>query len=89
MGSAGVVEVVDLSAERSPGLRHAGIGPQVDLLVLDRPPEPIDEHVVAPCALAVHANGDLVLLQQIGEGDAGELAALDALLFVKRRFGSD
>lgn len=76
MRSAGVVEVVDVSAERSPRFRHAGVGPKIDLLVFDRPPEPLDEHVVAPCALAVHADGDLVLLQQIGEGHTGELAAL-------------
>lgn len=84
MGSAGIVEVVDISAQRSPCLRHAGVGPKIDLLVFDCPPEPFDEHVVAPCALAVHGDGDLVLLQQIGESHAGELASLDALLFVKR-----
>jgi len=39
----------------------------MNLLVFDRPPEPFDEQVVAPCALAVHADGDLVRLQQIGE----------------------
>lgn len=68
--------MVDVLAERSPGFRHADIGPQVNLLVFDRPPEPFDERVVPPCALTVHADGDLVLLQQIGEGHAGKLAAL-------------
>jgi hypothetical protein len=51
MGSAGVVEVVDVSSERSPGFRHAGVSLQVDFLVFDRPPEPFDEDVVPPVPL--------------------------------------
>jgi len=35
-------------------LSDAGVGSEVDLLVFDRPPEPLDEDVVAPGALAVH-----------------------------------
>jgi hypothetical protein len=54
------------------------------LLVFDGPPQALDEDVVSPGTFPIHANLDLVLEQQAGEGDAGELGALDALLFVKR-----
>ncbi len=53
MGSAGVVEAVDIATQRGPGLRDAGIGPQVDLFVFDLTPEPFDEHVVPPGTLAI------------------------------------
>jgi hypothetical protein len=56
------------------------------LLVFDGPPQALDEDVVSPGAFPIHADLDLVLEQQAGEGDAGELGALDALLFVKRQF---
>jgi hypothetical protein len=46
---------------------------QIDLLVLHRPPKPLDEHVVPPGALAVHADLDLVFGEQAGEGDARKL----------------
>src|SRR3982751_3954970 len=58
------------------GVTEAGISSEVDLLVLDRSPEPLDEDVVAPGTLAVHADGDSVPGQHAGEGLAGELAAL-------------
>ncbi len=61
------------------------IGVQIDLLIFDRPPQPLDKDVVAPRAAAIHADRDRVLQQQAGECGAGELAALDALLFVKWR----
>src|SRR5439155_25818515 len=51
-------------------------GPEIDLFVFDRAPEPLDEDVVAPGALAIHADRDRVLDQQAGELGAGELAAL-------------
>jgi len=36
------------------------IGSEIDLLVFDRFPEPLDEDVVAPGTLAVHADLDLL-----------------------------
>jgi hypothetical protein len=48
MGPTGVVEAIDVSAKRSPRLRDAGIGPQVDLLIFDGPPEPFHENIVPP-----------------------------------------
>src|SRR3990172_150048 len=49
---------------------------QVDLLVLEGAPEPLDEDVVAPAAPAVHADPDAVLEQEPGERRAGKLRAL-------------
>src|SRR3974390_1176870 len=75
MRSLAVVEI-QIPADRGAGLGDAVIGPQIDLLILYRSPEPLDEDVVAPGALAVHADLDAVVGQQTGEGGAGELAAL-------------
>lgn len=49
---------------------------QVNLLVLDRFPEAFDEYVIAPAALAIHADLNAVLPKQANEGRTGELAAL-------------
>src|SRR5690606_10363674 len=53
-----------------------GIGPQVDFLVFDSPPEALDEDVVTPGALAIHADLDLAGGQHLDEVGRGELAAL-------------
>ncbi len=52
------------------------LGPEIDLLVLDGAPQPLDEDVVPPAALAVHADPDVVVLEQSSEVGAGKLAAL-------------
>src|SRR6187455_2739511 len=70
-----VVET-QILADRSAGLRDAGVGSEVDLLVFDRPPEPLDEDVVTPCALAVHADSDFGGLQHLGEVGRAELTSL-------------
>ena len=62
MGPTGVVETIEVSAKRSPRLRDAGIGSQVDLLVFDSPPEPFHENIVPLGPLAIHADRDLVTL---------------------------
>jgi hypothetical protein len=43
----------EISPDRSPGLRYAGEGPQVKLLVFDGPPEAFDEDVAAPSPFAI------------------------------------
>src|SRR5580704_18401448 len=58
------------------GLGDTGIGVEVDLLVFKAAPQPLDEDVVNVAALAIHADGDRVALQGVGEIIAGELAAL-------------
>src|SRR3954447_12743702 len=75
MGPAPIVEG-EVPADRGAGRADGVVGPQVNLLVLDRPPQALDEDVVAPRALAVHADGDPGLPQHAGEGVAGELRAL-------------
>lgn len=87
MRSPAVVEG-EIPADRGARVGHAGIGAQLDLLVFDRFPDALDEDVVAPGALAVHADLDARADQQGGELAAGELRALDALLFVKQRYVS-
>jgi len=49
---------------------------EVNFFVLDRLPKPLDEDVVPPAALAIHADLDAMLLEQADEGRTGELAAL-------------
>src|SRR5467141_504646 len=51
------------------------IGMQVNLLVFETAPQPLDEDVVHAAPLAIHANRDLVPAQHAGEVVAGELAA--------------
>src|SRR5215213_2919813 len=75
MRSAAVVEA-EIPADRGAGLGDRIVSSQVDLFVLDRSPEALDEDVVAPSTLAVHADRDPVPGQHAGEYLAGELAAL-------------
>ena len=55
------------------------VGSQIDLLVFDAAPQPLNEHVVPPGPFAVHADGDAVAGKQVGEGRPGELRALSVL----------
>src|SRR4029077_5050878 len=70
-----VVEV-QIPTERSACLANSVIGMQIDLLVLDRSPQPLDKDIITPRAATIHADRDRVLQQQAGERGAGELAAL-------------
>jgi hypothetical protein len=56
--------------------------------VLDRAPQPFDENVVHEAAASVHRNLDAGYHKLAGESLGSESGALDALLFVKRRFAS-
>ena len=75
MRSAGIVEV-EVTANRGAGLGDGVVGLQINLLVFDGFPKALDEHIVAPGSLAVHADGDPVFEKNAGEAGAGELAAL-------------
>lgn len=59
---SGRVVEVDVAVERGPCFADGYVGVQVDLFVLDRSPYPLDEDIVAPAALAVHADADPVFL---------------------------
>ena len=52
------------------------VGMEIHLFILHTAPQPLDEDVVEPAALAVHADANAVGLQNAGELEAGELAAL-------------
>lgn len=58
------------------GLGDAVVSAQVGLLVFDCPLEPLDEHIVAPASLAIHADLNSAALKHADEGRTGELAAL-------------
>src|SRR5438552_8446069 len=75
MGPSSVVKV-EILADRMSRLADGFVGSQIDLLVFDAAPQPFDEHVVSPSALAVHADRDAVAGEDAGEGRPGELAAL-------------
>ena len=75
MGPLGVVKL-DPLADDPLGPEAVGQLVQVDRLVLERPPEALDEDVVHAAAPAVHGDGDIRVLERAGEVAAGELAAL-------------
>lgn len=75
MRAAGDVEG-QISADPGACLGHAGICPQVDLFVFDGAPQALDKDIVAPRALAIHADLDLAGGQHLDELGRGELAAL-------------
>src|SRR5271169_3850839 len=75
MWAPAVVEA-QVTADRGAGLADAVVGPQIDLLVLDAAPQALDEYVVAPSSLAVHADRNAVTGERAGERPAGELRAL-------------
>ena len=57
-------------------IRNAVIGVQVDMLVLHRAQEPFDKDVVHPSSFAVHADRNVVGLQDAGELLTGESYSL-------------
>src|SRR5690606_15144054 len=71
-----VVVVVGVGSDSGPGGSQVVVGVQVDVLVLQAPPEALDVDVVAPTAFAVHADLNSTLLQDVGEGAGSELRAL-------------
>src|SRR5205807_10009547 len=70
-----VVEV-EPSADTALGFGHSRVGIEVDFLVFETAPQPLDKDVVHASAFAVHADRDPVVLQSAGEVVAGKLAAL-------------
>ena len=59
MWATAIVEV-EISADRAAGLADAFISSQIDLLVFDATPQPLNEHVVPPGPFSIHADGDAV-----------------------------
>src|SRR5438105_361103 len=75
MWTLGIVEI-EIASNGAAGFADALVGPQIHLLVFDASPQTLDEHVVAPGALAIHADRYSPLGKRAGERRAGELAAL-------------
>src|ERR1700730_3859351 len=75
MRSSPVVKV-EISTNRASRLTDGFVGSQIDLLVFDAFPKPLDEHVVSPSSFAIHADGDAVVGEDTGKGRTGELRAL-------------
>ncbi len=75
MRATGIVEV-EIQTDGCSGLAYRVVGLEIDLLVLHALPQPFHKHVVAPAALAIHADLDAVVVERVNEGGSGELAAL-------------
>src|SRR5271155_1913303 len=75
MRSALIVEV-EISTDRCARLANALVGPQINLLVFDAAPQPLDEHVVSPSPFTVHADRNAIAGEHTGEGGPRELRTL-------------
>src|SRR5467141_238910 len=75
MRSSSVVKV-EIPADRISCLGDGFVGSQIDLLVFDAAPQPLNEHVVPPGPFAIHADGDVMAGKQTGERRARELRTL-------------
>ena len=75
MGPPPIVEG-QITADQDASVADTVIGSEIDLLVFDRAPQPLDKDIVAPGASAVHADSNAGLGQHFGEGKARELRSL-------------
>ena len=78
MRPTSVVEL-DVPADSGACLAHALVSMRVHVLVLDRAPQPLDEHLVSPAALAVHWDVDAVVGERPREGRTCELGGFNWL----------
>ena len=56
---------------------------EVDVLIFDRPPQPLDKDVVEASSPAIHADPDVVIEKNLGKGFAGELGALISVEYLR------
>ena len=75
MRTLGVV-TVDPATNSLSGLASCFECVEINAFVFERPPEPLDHHVVHPASLAVHRDLDAGIPEGAGEGVIGKLAAL-------------
>ena len=78
-----IIEINPL-ADARPCFPAVGVGFQMDLLIFDRAPQPLDEDVVQEAAAAVHRDRDPGRQQLAGERGAGELRALVGVEYARR-----
>lgn len=57
-------------------IRSAAKRSQINVMVLERPPKPLDKDVVLASAAAIHGNGHTGTLERCGEQLAGKLGTL-------------
>ena len=62
-----VIEKIEVASDARASHLHGVVGVQVDLLILQRTPEPLDEDVVEPAPLAIHADLDSAIQQYVGK----------------------
>src|ERR1700728_2366330 len=75
MRTNGVVSA-EVTSQRGPRFGTVRVGSQIDLLVLDAPPQPLDEHVVDPSTFAIHADRNAGALEHVDPLLAGKLRSL-------------
>ena len=78
MRSSPVVKI-EIPTNRASCLADGFVGSQIDLLVFDAAPQPLNEHIVPPGPFAIHADGDAVVGKQVGERRTSEPLAVLAL----------
>jgi len=78
VGTLGVVEHEPLR-KSSPEIQSRIKRSQIQVLVLERPPQPLDKDIVLHPASTIHAHGDAVGFQDSGESLAGELSPWSVL----------
>jgi hypothetical protein len=57
----------DPFADAGPGLAAIAVALEVDVLVFERAPQPLDEHVVHPAAASIHRDAHAGCRQRPGE----------------------
>jgi hypothetical protein len=87
-GPLGVVECHPV-LDDPPGLETVTDLLELDRLLLQAPLQPFDEDVVEVTATPIHRGAAPNFVQCRDPSSPGELAALDALIRVKRRFEPD
>src|SRR5712672_94912 len=75
MRTAAIIKV-EIPTNRASRLTDGFVGSQIDLLVFDALPQPLNEYVVSPSSFAIHADGDAVVGENAGKGRTGKLRAL-------------
>src|SRR5260370_12061204 len=75
MRTAAIIKV-EISTNRASRLTDGFVGSQIDLLVFDALPQPLNEYVVSPSCFVIHADGDAVVGENAGKGRTGKLRAL-------------
>lgn len=89
MAAPGVVEL-EISSQSLAEVCRRLVGTQVHVFVLDAAPQTLDEHVIDPAALAVHADGDVMGLESTCErlrGELGTLVGVEDLRGTKALYG--